>query len=101
MSRLITLEQLCNLACHDYDSWGEISAENWKQHGNTRWLRRTPEYIQHLADILAVSATWPFPPLQVSGSQLWNGHHRAQAAVLAQWDKPIPVTGLWFAPDSF
>jgi hypothetical protein len=109
MTDNITLEELLDYRCHDFDdkpavrdAWdyvvngcsGEFSAcsaENWRRHGKERHMRHTPEYIEYLANILRAADTWPFPPLHAAGQSLWNGHHRAQAAILAQWDKPIPI----------
>ncbi|QFG12583.1 ParB-like nuclease domain protein [Mycobacterium phage Toaka] len=42
--------------------------------------------------ILKTSDQWPFPPLTVRENTLYDGHHRANAAIKAGWDKEIPVT---------
>ena len=52
--------------------------------------------VQDVVDILNVSDEWPFKPLTVNNGRLEDGHHRANAAILAGWDKPIPVTKDWF-----
>lgn len=62
----------------------------WKGHrdsGHESWS----EYVDSLADILRSAEEWPFPPIEVSGPWLYDGHHRTQAALRAGWDKPIPI----------
>lgn len=51
--------------------------------------------VSQVADILKGSDEWPFPPLTVRGDHLFDGHHRANAAIKAGWSKPIPVTEEW------
>jgi hypothetical protein len=50
------------------------------------------EKVHEVVNILNVSDEWPFEPLFVSNKTLYNGHHRANAAILAGWSKPIPVS---------
>uniref|UniRef100_A0AAU8GRN0 ParB-like nuclease domain n=1 Tax=Mycobacterium phage BabyBack TaxID=3158877 RepID=A0AAU8GRN0_9CAUD len=49
--------------------------------------------VNEVAEILKGSDTWPFEPIEVSSDRtvLYDGHHRSNAAILAGWDKPIPV----------
>ncbi|QFG04657.1 ParB-like nuclease domain protein [Mycobacterium phage Keziacharles14] len=49
--------------------------------------------VGEVAAILKTSDQWPFPPLTVIGDRLYDGHHRANAAIKVGWDKEIPVTG--------
>ncbi|QBJ00268.1 ParB-like nuclease domain protein [Mycobacterium phage Pharaoh] len=51
--------------------------------------------VGEIAEILKGSDEWPLPPLMVRGDTLYDGHHRANAAIKAGWDKPIPVTDMW------
>lgn len=53
------------------------------------------EKVNQVAGILKGSDDWPFPPLTVRGNTLYDGHHRANAALLVGWSKPIPVTKDW------
>ncbi|QGH78087.1 ParB-like nuclease domain protein [Mycobacterium phage LoneWolf] len=48
--------------------------------------------VGEVAAILKDSTVWPFPPLMVREGVLYDGHHRANAAIKAGWDKEIPVT---------
>ncbi|ATW60218.1 ParB-like nuclease domain protein [Mycobacterium phage Ph8s] len=52
--------------------------------------------VDQVADILKESDEWPFNPLTVIGKTLYDGHHRANAAIRVGWDKPIPVADSWF-----
>ncbi|ABE67409.1 ParB-like nuclease domain protein [Mycobacterium phage Che12] len=54
------------------------------------------EKVGQVADILKRSDEWPFDPLTVRGTTLYDGHHRANAAILAGWSKPIPVSEQFF-----
>ncbi|AGR46501.1 ParB-like nuclease domain protein [Mycobacterium phage Odin] len=54
------------------------------------------EKVGQVADILKGSDEWPFDPLTVRGKTLYDGHHRANAAILVGWSKPIPVSEDWF-----
>ncbi|AGK86116.1 ParB-like nuclease domain protein [Mycobacterium phage Kerberos] len=51
------------------------------------------EKVGEVVDILKNSNEWPFEPIEVSRdkTRLYDGHHRSNAAILAGWDKPIPV----------
>lgn len=51
--------------------------------------------VNEVAEILKGSNEWPFQPLTVNGERLLDGHHRANAAIVAGWEKPIPVTDCW------
>ncbi|QBJ01166.1 ParB-like nuclease domain protein [Mycobacterium phage Arissanae] len=54
--------------------------------------------VGEIAAILKDADEWPFPPLVVRDKTLYNGHHRSNAAIMAGWDKEIPVTtdfGWW------
>jgi len=48
--------------------------------------------VGECADILRTAEEWPFPPLEVVGGTLVDGHHRANAALMVEWDKEIPVS---------
>ncbi|QFP95566.1 ParB-like nuclease domain protein [Mycobacterium phage GaugeLDP] len=49
--------------------------------------------VNEVAEILKGSDTWPFEPIEVSSDRkvLYDGHHRSNGAILAGWDKPIPI----------
>ncbi|QFG08661.1 ParB-like nuclease domain protein [Mycobacterium phage Vanisoa] len=51
--------------------------------------------VGEVAAILKDADVWPFPPLMVRGNVLYDGHHRANAAIRIGWDKEIPVTTSW------
>ncbi|AXH48852.1 ParB-like nuclease domain protein [Mycobacterium phage Steamy] len=53
------------------------------------------EKVSQIEAILKEADDWPLPPLMVRGDTLFDGHHRANAAIKAGWDKPIPVTTDW------
>jgi hypothetical protein len=79
-----------------YESRGSdvMDPESGERIRRSSHIRHTTAYIEYLASVLAGAQEWPFPPLtgDPANARLDNGHHRAQAAVLAGWDKPIPVT---------
>ncbi|QGJ88838.1 ParB-like nuclease domain protein [Mycobacterium phage Yecey3] len=53
------------------------------------------EKVGEHADLLRDSndGSWPFPPLELgqNGTWLYDGHHRANAAIMVDWPHPIPV----------
>lgn len=72
--------------------------------GTQRYNFRTPsqpdgaqdrfwQKVHQVAALLLEADVWPFPPLNVWGDTLMDGHHRSNAAILVGWDKPIPVYG--------
>ncbi|ALF00958.1 hypothetical protein SEA_SERENITY_91 [Mycobacterium phage Serenity] len=54
------------------------------------------EKVDQVAEILKASDEWPFDPLTVRDNTLYDGHHRANAAIKSGWDKPIPVSERFF-----
>lgn len=65
------------------------STPRWNYGGQTGkfW-----DKVHEVADILNVSNEWPFEPIEVWQGSLQDGHHRTQAALLVEWDKPIPCS---------
>lgn len=70
---------------------------------NSRSVRKysKPEYgkfwdkVEEIAALLDGAKEWPLPPLMVKRGTLYDGHHRANAAIKVGWDKPIPTTESW------
>ncbi|AOT24824.1 ParB-like nuclease domain protein [Mycobacterium phage Isiphiwo] len=108
----LTLEEVSGLSSNDVASMrsvyctiaesGEHLHEYYKENSRAVYDGGPYEYgkfwekVSQIADILKGSDEWPFPPLVVRGKTLYDGHHRANAAIKAGWDKPIPVTEQWW-----
>ncbi|EKF22980.1 hypothetical protein C731_2983 [Mycolicibacterium hassiacum DSM 44199] len=103
----MTLEEVARLKANDVSSMVGISCsvaesgqylEEYYQ-SNPRWnyqggvTGKFWDKVHEVVDILNVSDEWPFEPIEVNRDKtvLYDGHHRANAALLAGWDKPIPV----------
>ncbi|WP_232077231.1 hypothetical protein [Mycolicibacterium aichiense] len=102
----MTLEEVSQLRAGDVDAYGGNDSVSVADSGPhlAEYYETTPRYnyrggvcgmfwdkVQEVVDILLVSHEWPFEPLTVGGDTLYDGHHRANAAIIANWDKPIPV----------
>ncbi|QFG11598.1 ParB-like nuclease domain protein [Mycobacterium phage BogosyJay] len=91
------VENMMGISCTIEDSGQHLDRY---YHNNSRRIsdHTPPVYggfwtkVGEVAAILKDSTDWPFPPLMVREGVLYDGHHRANAAIKAGWDKEIPVT---------
>ena len=99
----IDLETLKDYRAHDCDNGATVEHSGAVLH--EMYLDDTPRFnhgmsngafwekVNQIADILRVSEVWPFPPINIEGGGLYDGHHRSNAAIMVGWDKPIPYIG--------
>lgn len=111
---ILTLEEVANLKAADVDSiMGETVSVSESGKYLERYYETTPRYnyrggvtgkfwdkVREVADILEQSEEWPFPALAVVGGVLFDGHHRANAALLVKWDKGIPTETSYWSNDA-
>lgn len=103
----ITLDELKQLESGDFGgpvgeigerfygtTYLEVKGSDWHDRSGKRrpsgGKRHSEHYVALLALTLLIEGEWPFPALSGTHTELWNGHHRSQAALLIGWDKPIP-----------
>ncbi|AVP42209.1 ParB-like nuclease domain protein [Mycobacterium phage GreedyLawyer] len=112
LEKTLTLEEVSALHSNDVASMrgeyvtvaesGEHLNEYYKVHSRPVSVGGPYEYgkfwdkVSQVAEILKCCDEWPFPPLVVREKTLYDGHHRANAAIKVGWDKPIPVTTEWW-----
>ncbi|AER48278.1 ParB-like nuclease domain protein [Mycobacterium phage Blue7] len=112
LDKTLLVEEVSELTSNDVASMrgvhvtiaesGEHLNEYYKENSRVVYEGGPYEYgkfwdkVSQIADILKGSDEWPFPPLVVRGNILYDGHHRANAALKVGWDKPIPVTEEWW-----
>lgn len=101
----ITVDDLDSIIAHDVSCYtGDYVPVSKAAPHLEQYYRTTPRYnykggvtgqfwnkVQEIVEILHGSNEWPFKPVQVRGGVLYDGHHRCTAALVAGWDKPIPV----------
>ena len=105
MQTTMTVDQIAELKASDVDCrFGETVSVAESGPYLDEYYQTTPRYnyrggvtghfwtkVNEVADILKGSDEWPFEPIEVCGKTLLDGHHRSNAAIVAGWDKPIPV----------
>ncbi|QBP30562.1 ParB-like nuclease domain protein [Mycobacterium phage Charm] len=102
----MTLEEVCALKSGDCSGAmgvdctiaesGPVLEEFYETNPRWNYGNQTGKFwekVGEVVNILKTSNDWPFEALEVNGDKtyLFDGHHRANAAILANWDKPIPV----------
>ncbi|ASZ75248.1 ParB-like nuclease domain protein [Mycobacterium phage MissWhite] len=103
----MTLEEVSRLRANDVSSMAGVSCtvaesgqyldeyyqdhERWNYQGGV--TGKFWDKVYEVVAILETAEEWPFEPIEVSNDKtvLYDGHHRSNAAILAGWDKPIPV----------
>lgn len=106
MTTFMTLEEVSQLRAADCDMHDPDNYYTVAESGPVleEYYETTPRYnykggvtgkfwekVHEVVAILKTSNEWPFEPLEVCKHSLYDGHHRANAAIIAGWDKPIPV----------
>lgn len=105
---MMTLEEVAALHAGDVD--GDDVTVGESAPFLEKYYETTPRYnyrggvtgmfydkVVEVASILEQADEWPFPALAAKHGVLYDGHHRANAALLVGWSKPIPVDSNYYS----